>query len=217
MPTDVVLVDFENVQPTSLEALNTDHHRVIVFVGANQSKVPIEIVSATQRMGERAQYIQIGGTGPNALDFHIAFYIGEIAAQDPTATFRVISKDKGFDPLIKHLRARGISATRSASVAKAKPSRAHAARPHTEKKPSSQPNHAKPSQAPIATERADALLNSLRQPKSTKPRTSESLAHHIATHFKKQQLSAPEIREVVDALRAQGAIVISDGRVSYSL
>lgn len=199
MPTDVVLVDFENVQQTSLEALDADHHRVIVFVGANQAKVPIEMVSATQRMGDRAQYIQISGSGPNALDFHIAFYIGEMAAKDPAASFRVISKDTGFDPLIEHLQARGISVTRSAPPEKAKVPRP------------------KPTIPPIAKERAGVLLKALRQPKATMPRTHESLGHHIATHFKKQQLSATEIRAIINALREQGAIAIADGKVSYSL
>jgi hypothetical protein len=199
MPTDVVLVDFENVQPKSLDALDTDHHRVIVFVGAKQANVPIEIVSATQRMGERAQYIQIAGSGPNALDFHIAFYIGEIAAQDREATFRVISRDKGFDPLIQHLQARGISVTRSAPVEKAKAP------------------HPKPTHSPIAKKRARAFAQNLRQPKATKPRTDKTLAHHIAAHFVKQQLSALEIDAIVSALRAQGVIDIADGKVSYSL
>lgn len=166
-------------------------------------------------MGERAQYIQIAGSGPNALDFHIAFYIGEIAAKDPAASFRVISKDTGFDPLLKHLRARGISATRSASVGKAQTPRVKT--PPT-KAPRTKTPHPKPkTHTPIAKERAAVFLKSLRQPKATKPRTDESLGHHIAAHFKKQQLSAPEVRAIVDVLRDQGTIAIADGKVSYSL
>jgi hypothetical protein len=207
MPTDVVLVDFENVQPASLDALAADHHRVIVFLGAQQTKVPIDMVAAIQGMGERAQYIKITGSGPNALDFHIAFYIGEIAAQSPGASFRVISKDTGFDPLIQHLRARGISVTRSASVMKAT---AKAAKP-------AQTPAARPTQTPIAKERALVFAHCLRQPKATKPRTDKTLAHHIAAHFAKQHLSAPEVSAIVNALRKQGAIAIADGKVSYSL
>jgi hypothetical protein len=33
-----VLVDYENVQPESLSALAEDHFKVVVFVGASQSK-----------------------------------------------------------------------------------------------------------------------------------------------------------------------------------
>jgi hypothetical protein len=96
------------VQPASLEALAADHFRLKVFVGATQSKLPFNLVTAIQRMGERAEYIKIAGVGPNALDFHIAYYIGRIACDEPEAFFHVISKDTGFDPLIQHLKDRKI-------------------------------------------------------------------------------------------------------------
>jgi hypothetical protein len=51
-----------------------------------------------QALGAKAQYVKISGNGSNALDFHIAFYIGHLGAVDPTAYFHIISKDAGFDP-----------------------------------------------------------------------------------------------------------------------
>jgi hypothetical protein len=51
-----------------------------------------------QRLGEHARYVRIGGTGRNALDFHLAFYLGELVQRDPGGVFRVVSKDGGFDP-----------------------------------------------------------------------------------------------------------------------
>jgi hypothetical protein len=71
-----VLIDYESVQPEALSVLHEEHFRLIVFVGATQAKVSFETAAALQRMGNRAEYIKIAGTGPNALDFHIAFYIG---------------------------------------------------------------------------------------------------------------------------------------------
>jgi hypothetical protein len=41
-----VLIDFENVQPEAMSALNQEHFKVIVFVGSNQAKVLFEIVTA---------------------------------------------------------------------------------------------------------------------------------------------------------------------------
>jgi hypothetical protein len=195
--TNVVLIDFESVQPASLDALVAEHYRVFVFVGATQAKLPFDIVSAIQRMGERAEYVKIAGSGPNALDFHIAFYIGQIAANDPTAFFHVISKDTGFDPLIKHLKARHIFAARSASI---------------EEMP-----HVKISAGQAASERARVFAQSLRQPKATKPRTGKSLARHIQTYFAKQRPSEAEVSGVIDDLQSSGVIAISDGKVSYSL
>ena len=116
MKTNYVLIDYENVQPEAMAVLNEEHFKVIVFVGANQTKVSFEVASALQQMGTRAEYVRISGNGSNALDFHIAFYIGQLAAQEPEAYFHIVSKDTGFDPLIQHLKARKILACRSKDV-----------------------------------------------------------------------------------------------------
>ncbi len=196
MRTNYVLIDYESVQPPSLGVLAQDHYRVIVFVGATQSKLPFDLVSALQAMGERAQYVKMSGAGPNALDFHIAFYIGELAAQDPTAFFHIISKDTGFDPLIRHLKSRHVFAVRSASI---------------EEMPLIKVTPKK-----AAQDRARVFVDLLRQPKSTKPRTDASLRRHLATYFKKQELGADEIDAVVAAMIGDGHISITDGKVSYS-
>src|SRR5882757_4103914 len=92
--------------------LDQEHFKVIVFVGASQAKVSFEMAAALQRMGAKADYIKISGNGSNALDFHIAFYIGHLAAADADACFHIISKDTGFDPLIAHLKSKKILAQR---------------------------------------------------------------------------------------------------------
>src|SRR5215203_1382905 len=61
---------FESVQPESLEPLLHDHFKVIVFVGANQTKIPFNVVRSLQKLGSRAEYIKLSGHGSNALDFH---------------------------------------------------------------------------------------------------------------------------------------------------
>jgi hypothetical protein len=116
LKTNYVLIDFESVQPSSLDLLNHNNFKLFVFVGANEVKLPFEIADCIQRLGERAKYIKISGTGPNALDFHIAYYIGRTAATDPAAYFHIISKDAGFDPLITHLRANKIFASRVSAI-----------------------------------------------------------------------------------------------------
>jgi hypothetical protein len=117
LKNNYVLIDFENVQPKNLAILNGHEFKVIVFVGSNQAKIPFELASALQALGANAEYVKIGGKGPNALDFHIAFYIGQLAERDPNAYFHIISKDTGFDPLIKHLKERKIFAQRERDLA----------------------------------------------------------------------------------------------------
>lgn len=110
--TNYVLIDFENLQPELLDALDLEHFRVLVFIGANQTKVTVEFAALLQRLGTRAQYLRISGAGRNALDFHIAFYIGELLAKNPTAVFHVIAVDGGYDPLLQHLKDRNVLARR---------------------------------------------------------------------------------------------------------
>jgi hypothetical protein len=104
LKTNVILIDFENVQPKDLAQLRGRPFKTKVFCGANQTKVPFDLAAELQPLGPDAEYIKIQGTGPNALDFHIAYYIGRLSTEIPGATFHIVSKDKGFDPLIKHLK-----------------------------------------------------------------------------------------------------------------
>jgi hypothetical protein len=193
--TNIVLIDFENVQPESLAALERAHFKVIVFVGAGQTRVPFEIASALQRMGANAEYVQISGNGKNALDFHICFYIGQLAAQDPAAYFHVISKDGGFDPLIRHLKSRKIFCTRSSGIADIPLLKAG-----DRKSPG---------------ERARLFMEMLRQPKATKPRAVKSLSSAVAAYFNKQITDA-EVEAVIAAMQEHGFISVADGKVSYA-
>lgn len=195
MRPNIVLIDFESVQPGSLGALAGNHFKVKVFVGATQSKLPFELVTAIQQMGERAEYIKIAGVGPNALDFHIAYYIGRIASHEPEAFFHIISKDTGFDPLIQHLKDNKIFCGRW---------------PTLEEIPA-----VKAGQVKSPEERAILFLSRLLQPKATKPRTEKTLRSAIAAHFQKQ-LTEEEVSAIVGALQRPGHLSIADGKVVYA-
>ena len=116
MKTNYVLIDFENVQVKSLALLMDDTFRVSVFLGPANSKLPVDLVLAMQSMGTRAAYITLETPGKNALDFHIAYYLGVMSKDDPAGFFHIISRDSGFDPLIQHLKGKKILAARSASI-----------------------------------------------------------------------------------------------------
>ncbi|HEY5597476.1 MAG TPA: PIN domain-containing protein [Kiloniellales bacterium] len=116
MKNNYILIDYENIQPKNLATLDGHSAKIFVFVGANQSKLPFDLASSLQVFGSNAKYIKIGGNGSNALDFHIAFYVGQLAERDPDASFHIISKDKGFDPLIKHMKAKRLSVQRKADL-----------------------------------------------------------------------------------------------------
>lgn len=116
MKINYVLIDYENVQPSDMNTLDKEYYKIILFHGASQANVKIEIVTFMQSIGTRGKYVKISGNGKNALDFHIPFYIGQLSIQEPSAFFHIISKDGGFDPLIKHLKSKKILAHRSADI-----------------------------------------------------------------------------------------------------
>jgi hypothetical protein len=195
--TNYVLIDYENVQPKNLEMLKGHEFTVKVFVGAKQTKIPIELVTTLQAFGDKAEYIQIEGNGPNALDFHIAFYVGQIAAADPEAFFHIISKDTGFDPLIRHLKSKKIRAYREKDIAEIP--------------------LLKISNTKSETERVDAVVEFLKSRGSAKPRKVETLSNSIKSLFM-QKLENGELSELLNELFNRKVVVVGEGnKVNYNL
>lgn len=196
LATNYVLIDFENVQPRNLEILSSHPFKVFVFVGASQARVPFELAAAMQQLGENAQYIKIGGSGKNALDFHMAFYIGELATKCPDAYFHIISKDTGFDPLIKHLKTRKIRVQREKDLAEIPVLRMSTATSNDEK--------------------IEAIVKNLAGRGHSRPRKEKTLANTINTLFT-QKLEERELMSLIEELQKKNYIVVSEGNVSYKL
>lgn len=193
--TNYILIDFENVQPKALSTIDAERFKIIVFVGASQKKIAIDSAAALQRMGSNVEYIKITGNGSNALDFHIVFYIGQFATQDPSAHFYIISKDTGFDPLIQHLKTKKISVTRSRDV--------------------SSISLTKPTNKKSAAEIIEITIANLQQRGASRPRTLKTLSSTINSIFQKQ-LSDKELDSLVKALRNKRIVTVSDTKVSYT-
>lgn len=196
MRTNYVLIDYENVQPASLGVLDQEHFKVMVFVGASQTKVTFEVADLLQRMGPRGQYVKVASNGSNALDFHIAFYIGQIAAAEPDAYFHIISKDTGFDPLIAHLKARKIFAARSRDVVDMP--------------------IVKAANTKTVPEKVAVIVANLQQRGASKPRTVKTLSSTIGSLFQKA-LTEDEVAALLKALQSKGLITITESKVAYSL
>lgn len=111
MTERVLFVDLENVQKVDLSLVPIDA-RVMIFYGITQRKLPEDLVVQAQPLGSRLKWIKISGQGPNALDFHIAFYLGQELASSPSSECAILSRDTGFDPLARHLQALGHSCRR---------------------------------------------------------------------------------------------------------
>ena len=196
MKKNYVFIDYENVQPETMAALEREHFSVLVFVGANQAKVTYEVASVLQRMGDRAAYIKIAGNGGNALDFHIAYYIGQLAAKEPDSYFHIVSKDTGFDPLLQHLKSKNVSASRVKSISDL---------PLVKVAASKSPS-----------ERVSAVIANLAKSGAAKPRTLKTLASAINALFQKS-LTEAEVEHMIAELTKKGVVVVNQSKVSYVL
>ncbi|WP_434684941.1 PIN domain-containing protein [Pseudanabaena minima] len=117
MKNNYILVDYENVQNIDLTCLKEKTFFIKIFIGTNQTKVPIDLVLKSQELGNQVEWIQINGSGKNALDFHITFVLGRLVQKDPDACFHIISKDTGFDPLVIYLKNQKILCSRKEEIA----------------------------------------------------------------------------------------------------
>jgi hypothetical protein len=195
--TNYVLIDYENVQPKDLSLLYGGPFKVRVFLGPHHAKkVETPLAMALQSFGKDAEYILLESHGPNALDFHIAYYIGVLSNQEPEAFFHILSKDAGFDPLIKHLKGKNILAQRSDGIADI---------PYFKRN------------APDVTEvHIQAVIADLIRRKSSTPGTQKALLNTMQALFK-NELSELQISSLFALLRERGVVKLTGSGVSYNL
>jgi len=196
MRTNFVLVDFENVQPTDLGLLRDGPFNVKVFLGPNQSKIPVALATMLQPLGCNAEYVTLETAGSNALDFHIAYYIGVLSSAEPDAFFHIVSKDSGFDPLIKHLKGKKIFAHRSTCIADIP--------------------YFKPASPAVPEDQIELAVADLVRRKASKPRTQKTLLSTLHALFKKE-LSDRELAQLFASLCNRGLVKVDGTRVSYAL
>jgi hypothetical protein len=191
MTEQVVLVDLENVQGLDLARIPAQA-RIKIFVGQMQSKLPTALVQQAQALGSRLEWVRIDGNGPNALDFHIACHLGEGICKYPKAEFVILSNDKGFDPLVRHIQARGFKCRRDGQTRAAPLPR-----------------------APLSAH-AQAVAELLkRSEKNKRPRKRTTLHNYLATHFNKR-LTGEEVKKAVEHLLEAGLIAGTEAAVTYN-
>lgn len=230
-----ILSDFENVQFSDIGSLKPGECRIKVFIGQNQTKLPVELFEALRPFGTDADLVRITGAGPNALDFHIAFYIGRLAVEFPSSTFTIISGDTGFDPLIKHLASQNIACKRIAKIpAAAKPAaepvtkaavsakKAAPAKKAASKNvvvtvmPASQPKPTATAAEANTKSRVTEALKRLKGMNSSKPTRTATLQSTIKSFFK-PALNDKQLASVIQSLADSKKIVITGAKVAYSL
>lgn len=189
-----LLVDFENIQRIHLASVPKDTS-VLFVIGARQKSLPTALAMEAQALGDRFTYVSITEVQPNAVDFCIAFYLGEYLTKNPTAEYVILSKDKkGFDPLVRHLTAeRGLSVRRVNAQKDAF---------------SSAPPH-------IAEEDTFPRLIKLLGKEKSRPLKRSGLEGKIKSYFPK--LSPDNRRALLDRLYSEGLVSASGSNLTYTL
>jgi len=191
-----ILIDFENTQKIDFDLIDITHTKIVIFVGRSQNKIPFALVEKAQDKGDRIQWLKIAGDGKNNLDFHIAFELGRLSeklAQD--ITFIILSKDSGYDSVIKYARESGINAQRIANIAELADSK--------NQLPSSQ-----------FTEVIVANLKKISSQK--RPRTRGTLKKHIESLLR-EKVAGGEIEQIIEEMFIKGMVTEASNRLKYNL
>ena len=190
--TNYIFVDYENVQENELDRIANRPVKVWLVLGEQHKSLPLKLVKLIQKFPEQIVLIETALNGKNELDFVLACELGAMAQKDATGYFHVLSRDKGFDALIKHLKAKGI----------------HAAR------------HMAFSEITVLMnfeERVNFLKKRFKTKRSGLPKKQKNLEADIQSLFAKM-LSSEEVSEMVNKLIADRVILISEtGNVTYSI
>lgn len=94
--TNYVLIDYENVQPKDLGLLRDGPFKVKIFLGKHQDKIPVSLATALQALGSDAEYIALDYSGKNALDFHIAYYLGSFPPRNLQPSITSSQRTRGL-------------------------------------------------------------------------------------------------------------------------
>jgi len=190
--TNYIFVDFENVQQAELDRIADKPVKVVLVLGNMNIKLPVKLVKLIHRFSGQVRLIESSMTGKNAADFVLACEVGVESERDSKAYFHILSRDKGFDVLINHLKAKGVYARRYNAF----------------------------NEIPVVmnlTERVKRLANDFQTPKATRSRKQKGLEAQIQQVFGRA-LSTQEVAATIRALVAEKIVTLSDqGEVSYNL
>jgi len=198
MRNNYIFVDFENVQPISFKFPEDYPFKILIFIGANQTKIPIELAISMQNLGHNAEYVIITGHGKNALDFHITFYLGKLYEQDPEGYFHIITKDTGFDILIKHLREKKTLINRYDDISEV---------------PALKQSNC---ETRSMDEKIALIIDCLIKRGNAKPRKLETLSNTINS-LCARSLNNNQLDDIIKAMLEKQLIAIDDTKITYAL
>ena len=217
-PVNHVFVDYENVHAVDPTIIGSKTVHVTLLLGAKKTKFDATVVEKLMQHAATVKIIRLASSGRNALDFTLAYYLGRAVLADPCGCFHIVSKDKGYDALIEHLRSKHFFACRHEDFTPLTSSAVD--KPVAATSPVASLAAKAPAKPRIATsvEPLDAqVLEYLRKPTTKRPRTERKLTSHLVSHLGKK-VTETEVAKLVKRFISAGHVVTDDkGRIIYHL
>ena len=197
-PLNHVFVDFENVHQIDASVIGAKSVNFTLLLGAKQTKLDAGLVEKLMEHAASVQLIRLASSGKNALDLTLAYYVGRTVSADPAAYIHIVSKDKGFDPLIEHLRSLHIHAHRHDSFATLTFSgTAKVAGVASKAEPAGQ------------EEPLNRVLEHLRKNVANRPKKKKTLLSHLKSQLGKDATDA-DAAGLLEKLKKAGHVSIGD-------
>ena len=225
-----VFVDFENVPTVDLGLIGEKPVEVTLLIGEKQRRLELGLVRQIHAHAAKVALVEVGASGRNALDLVLAWHLGRAAERNPGDSYWVVSKDKDFDPLIVHLRTRGLRITRvdafsalpffggasspRKTAAVSRPISSEDMRPVASRAREKKTSAFAPA-SNSGDDRLAKLIDRLEHKPKARPVRRKTLLSHI-NGFYGNQLSEPELEAIAEMLQQRSIISIdAKGRVTY--
>ena len=114
------LVDFENVKSDGLNGISNlkDNDRVFLFYSVNADKITFALHKKINESLAHINYFKVEVGQKNALDFQLVTYLGYLINENKNDEYVIVSRDNGFQPVIKWWQKRGIRISLVADLTK---------------------------------------------------------------------------------------------------
>lgn len=219
LPVNHVFVDLENVKEVEMSMLGRKNFIVHLFLGPMNKKLDVEVVERLLDYSQAVKMIRSPKAGKDALDFVLAYHLGQAVLTDPKAYFHLLTRDEGFDSLVELLKARHVKVKRHSNwqeMEVALKSGAAATNGHgVANGATKSPVNGGPEKSPLLSHEAVKFLVNLTKSAKNRPKKKATLVTHAKSLLGKGANDGDGEKVVAELLKAGHLKIDDKGAVSY--
>jgi len=203
LPVNHVFVDLENVKTVDASVVLGRNLTFHLFFGPHNKKLDVVVVEALLENAQAVKLIRSPKPGKNALDFVLAYHLGQAVQGDPKGYYHIVSKDTGFDSLVELLKSKQVKVKRHDDW--------------SELNFNSPPKPAPEAKAPEVKElskEADKLWGDLKK-NATRPKSEKGLLGRAKTIMGKDSSEEWNKQVVQELVKANRISIGEKGAVTY--